>query len=173
MLGATLMAGVGLAAPAVGQAASKLINGKQLKANTVTGKQIKESTLGTVPHAKLATSLPPLVWHPLTLINGWTTYNAAAHRPAYAIDAQGIVHLEGVIMGGPNPANDQVAAFVLPPAASPRTGSTIDLPVESQSGAVADLEVFKGGGYPTYAGSVTSTEVQSQFSLEGVSFAIN
>jgi hypothetical protein len=37
----------------------------------VTGKQVKESTLGTVPHAVSAQRLPAAKPHNLKLINGW------------------------------------------------------------------------------------------------------
>lgn len=73
---------VGLAMPAAGHEARRLINGSlikkhsivgdRLKNNTVTGAQIKESTLHAVPRAKLATKLPAMRWHQLALVNGWT-----------------------------------------------------------------------------------------------------
>jgi hypothetical protein len=53
------------------------IPGNRLMVNSLTGRQIKESTLGTVPTATLAATaskLPPLKWHPVTLENGWQNY---------------------------------------------------------------------------------------------------
>ena len=70
------------------------LSGNRLKHNTVTGYEIAESSLGTVPRAK---SLPALVWHPLTLINGWTNLWAPTRVPAYAVDGQGLVHLRGSV----------------------------------------------------------------------------
>jgi hypothetical protein len=77
---------VGLAALAVGRAASHLISGasikphsisgNRLKPNTLTGQQIKESTLGVVPVAKRAEGLRPLTWHNLTLLNGWRLFTS-------------------------------------------------------------------------------------------------
>jgi hypothetical protein len=78
---------VGLAVPAAAREAGHLINGRsiavqsipgnRLMVNSLTGRQIKESTLGTVPTATLAATaskLPPLKWHPVTLENGWQNY---------------------------------------------------------------------------------------------------
>jgi hypothetical protein len=117
---------VGLAAPAAGREASHLISGNtikrhsiagdRLKNNTLTGKQIKESTLGTVPKAK---SLPALKWHVIThYLNGWhqDTNDANTLSVAYAIDAQGVVHLRGTISGGTEGDN----AFALPANAAPK-----------------------------------------------------
>jgi hypothetical protein len=98
---------------------SHSISGSKLKNNTLTGKQIKESTLGVVPKAK---SLPALVWHPLTLENGWENSNLATDSvPAYAVDAQGIVHLRGAIEGG----TDNGVAFTLPTSLDPTYGISV------------------------------------------------
>ena len=95
--------------------AQRTLSGNRLKHNTVTGYEIAESSLGTVPRAK---SLPPLVWHDLTLINGWTNYWGTAHAPAYAVDAQGLVHLRGFVdhLAG-SPVGNAIAA--LPPTLAP------------------------------------------------------
>jgi hypothetical protein len=118
---------VGLAAPAAGREASHLISGTtikkhsiagdRMKNNTLTGKQIKESTLGTVPRAK---TLPPLKWHPIThFLNGWKAApkDAGTLSVAYAVDAQGVVHLRGAITGGIEGDN----AFALPAALAPKS----------------------------------------------------
>jgi hypothetical protein len=120
---------VGLAVPAAARETGHLINGNsikvhsiagdRLKANTLTGAQIKESTLGAVPRATVAVTaskLPPLVWHTITTFeNGWSDYNFESHPAAWAVDAQGIVHLRGVVFGGA--LNDP--AFALPLAVAP------------------------------------------------------
>jgi hypothetical protein len=55
----TLALIVALGGTAAAQTAStqKKINGSQIKANSITGKQVKESTLATVPRAKSASQL--------------------------------------------------------------------------------------------------------------------
>ena len=114
---------IGLEAPAAAhQIASKVngstikkhsIAGNRLKNNTVTGKQVKESTLGVVPEAK---TLPKLVWHKLALQNPWVAYSTLYYDvPSYAVDAQGIVHLQGVLTGGLS----ATIAFTLPKNARP------------------------------------------------------
>jgi hypothetical protein len=78
--------------------AKHTLSGNRLRADTVTGNQVAESTLKTVPSANRAAHLPPLGWHNLSLLNGWTDYNDPGREPAYAVDAQGIVHLRGAIL---------------------------------------------------------------------------
>jgi hypothetical protein len=66
-----------------------------LRLNTVTGAEVAEGKLGKVPKANLAYHLPKLVWHKLTLVNDWENANSNLRAPAWAVDAQGIVHLRG------------------------------------------------------------------------------
>jgi hypothetical protein len=136
---------VGLAAPSAAIEAGHLINGasiknhtisgKKLQHNTVTGKQIKESTLGTVPAAVRANRLPALTWHALTLQPGWVG------SPEYAVDAQGIVHLQGDIevVNPPGP----VVAFTLPSAARPTV--PIDLAADENGGLTGALHIKASG----------------------------
>lgn len=57
--------------------------------------------LGPDPHIS-----PPLTtdanrkWNDLTLINGWSAYGSSTSFPAYWLDAQGFVHIEGAMDGG-------------------------------------------------------------------------
>jgi hypothetical protein len=168
---------VGLAMPAAAHEASHLINGNtiknhtiagvKLKANTVTGAQIKESTLATVPRATLATKLPPLVWHPLTLQNGWASAGSYFGTPSYAVSAQGIVYLKGAIGGGSSGS----LAFTLPAGARPAGG--VDL--VAYGNAVSSVALWlgtDGGVYPQddvdHAGSAGSFT-----GLSGLSFPTN
>jgi hypothetical protein len=167
---------VGLAVPAAGREANLLINGasiakhsiagNRLKANTLTGKQIKESSLGTVPRAK---SLTKLVWHPITLENGWVSGSGGPppnyRSPAYAIDAQGLVHFRGTLEGG-------VAgtyAFVLPKAAAPRAGLVIDTPMMASGGNAGFLLISSDGVAPSQ-GQATAADVEDLSVLEGITF---
>jgi hypothetical protein len=165
---------VGLAAPAAGREASHLINGNtiqkhsiagdRLKNNTVTGKQIKESTLGIVPEAE---TLPPLKWHKITgFTNGWENDNAEGELTAsWAIDAQGTVHLRGVISGG----DVGQPAFTLPPAASP-PASLFESGIVA-SGAPGDLDIAASGVVTPYQGiDATGSEVQDFSGLDGLTF---
>ena len=60
--------------------ATRTLSGNRLRLNTVTDKEVAN-----------------LVWHPLTLVNEWVNYNGNQRRPAWALDAQGIVHLRGAL----------------------------------------------------------------------------
>lgn len=177
---------VGLAVPAAAHEAGHLIDGRsiavqsipgnRLKVNTVTGRQIKESTLGTVPsaeHATTATSatkLPALVWHPITTFeNNWVDFGVPERPAAYAVDTQGIVHLRGVIKGG----SSGTAAFTLP--ASVDVGSDeIFIPVVSDDNSyISAIEIFDGSVYPTSGGGDPSDAVTGFTGLDGVTFSAN
>ena len=162
---------VGLAAPAGAHVVRELahrIDGSSIKkdslpgnrivSNSVTGKQIAESTLGHVPYATkagTAAKLPPLVWHNLTLANGWS-HVLGDRTPAYAVDAERIVHLRGAMCCGTT-----TRAFTLP--ASARPGKTAYLLVFSQGAYAAELAVLPtgkayvnpGGGAPRTAQQVS------------------
>jgi hypothetical protein len=164
---------VGLALPAAAHEASSLINGKsiavrslpgdRLKNNTLTGKQIKESTLGTVPKAK---HLPALVWHRLTLKNGWVSGSIATpgyRAPAYAVDAQGLVHFRGTMAGG----NAGTVAFTLPKALRPKKGLFISSPMLASGAKEALLTITATGAMPG-PGDASSTDVTDLSILEGI-----
>jgi hypothetical protein len=105
------------------------LSGNRLRSHTLTGAQINLSRLGVVPaaaqaaqasnatnaaHATVAdtaNALPALSWVPLTLTNGWIdTFGPNDSRtPAMAIDAQGVVHLRGVIRNDGTAPPDQFA----------------------------------------------------------------
>lgn len=168
---------VGLAMPAAAHEAGHLIDGKtiknytitgkKLKNNTVTGKQVKESTLGTVPKATLATKLPPLVWHPLTLVNSWTSVGTSFGTPSYAVSAQGIVYLKGGIGGG----TSGTTAFTLP--ANARPAQIDDLVSYGHANSAVALYVYPAGDvhpqddidHSGFAGDFTG--------LSGLSFPTN
>jgi hypothetical protein len=140
---------VGLAVPAAAHEAGSLINGKsiaiqslpgnRLKVNTVTGRQVKESTLGTVPRAKVANSLPPLKWHRITtFLNGWGPYPDDLPLPGYALDVQGLVHLRGYISGG---AVGETA-FTLPASVTGPSGG-VYFPVVCKGPSVGTMNIFE------------------------------
>jgi hypothetical protein len=169
---------VGLAAPAAGREASHLINGSsikqhsiagdRLKNNTVTGAQIKESTLGTVPKAATATKLPPLKWHLVKFADGsgWTNATTPGNRPAaYAVDAQGIVHLRGAITGG----TYDLPAFKLPASVAP-SNLILDMPFVAYAGTEGSLLIQGGEVIPFAAQGGTPANVTTLTDLEGVTF---
>jgi hypothetical protein len=171
---------VGLTAPAGAHAVRGLapqIDGSSIKkdsmpgnrivSNSVTGTQIAESTLGHVPYANkagTAAKLSPLVWHKLTLAGGWSVISNDG-APAYAVDAQGIVHLRGAICCGTG-----TQAFSLPAGARP--SKIAYLLVFSQGAYAAELAVLPTGKAYLYPGAgAPSTSTTSLTSLDGVTFA--
>lgn len=63
--------------------ARRTLSGNRLRLNTVAGKEVAN-----------------LVWHRLTLVDGWQNYWGTERRPAWALDAQNVVHLRGAIWNG-------------------------------------------------------------------------
>jgi hypothetical protein len=128
------------------------LSGNRLRDHTVTGQQIKA-----------------LVWHPLTLENGWTAYGAPYDvTPAYAKDAQGFVHLRGTLSGSARTS----ALFAHLPAAVRPTSAHAWVTVSSTNGSynpqVANLDISgSDGSIIVYFGpGATGAFV----SLEGVQF---
>jgi hypothetical protein len=163
---------VGLAAPAAASEASHLISGsqiknhtvtgKKLKNNTVTGKQVKESTLGIVPEAK---KLPPLRWHNVTAFrNGWANLPNFG-KAGYALDAQGVIHLRGVIGGG----TSDTEAFVIP---GTHISGSIILPAQANEG-VGVLKIESDGSVIPTNQQDDSEDVNGGVALDGVTFAAN
>lgn len=105
------------------------LSGNRLKNDSVTGKKIKESTLGKVPSAAKADSLPALVWHPITLTSSFTTFSTALYGgPAmYAKDALGFVHLKGALHGATTDNRLQIGT--LPSGFRPADGGWVPLGV--------------------------------------------
>jgi hypothetical protein len=158
---------VGLAMPAAARETRHLINGNTIKPNTVTGKQIKESTLGTVPSARKAASVPRLKWHALPLGAGWSNDGASADRLAsYAIDIQGLVHFKGEV----HCATTCGVLFVLPKAAAPSV--QLDLPIYTNENNVGEADVKTTGEvnvFDTHSATAGSAAYYSV--LDGVVYA--
>ena len=179
-----------------GYAATK-INGKtlkdrsvpsaKLKRDSVSGSEIAEATLQTVPRAAsagradsaaradsagradsaaqadTAADLPDLTFENLALENGWTTY-VDTRAPAAALDAQGIVHLRGGIY---QPSGSIPIVFTLPPQLRPSTG--VYVPVDLVNGHPGRLAIEPGGTVYVIAAGPTS-DARAFTSLEGVTF---
>jgi hypothetical protein len=122
----------------------RTLSGNRLRLNTVTGNEIAN-----------------LQWHRIALINGWQNYNNN-RAPAWAIDAQGIVHFRGAIESG------SVAQFAtLPPAVRP--ASAIYVSTNMTSSAVGRIEIDPGG--EAYVEAPGGLNLAQDFtSLDGVSY---
>jgi hypothetical protein len=163
---------IGLAAPAMAHqvnVAAQKISGGDLTPNSVTGKQIKESTLATVPRATVASKLTAPTWHKIThFSNGWADFPAGLDiRPAaYSVDAQGIVHLRGAITGG----KSEHTAFTLP-ASVVSHSANLYIPIDTNDHYIGMLQIMAGDVTPTNAQGVGIDEAKTYTGLEGVSFA--
>jgi hypothetical protein len=136
-----LFVALGGSAFAATQLAKNSVGSKQLKKNAVTtakikkeavtGAKIKLSSVGTVPSAAVANSLPPA--EPIHLVgtpgqppfeNGSKEY-AETTIPLQPVgfykDREGIVHLEGVATVG-NSSSGFTSIFTLPPGFRPAPG---------------------------------------------------
>lgn len=164
---AVLALTVGLAAPAAAGQVVHKISGKQLKPNTVTGKQVKESTLSTVPRATTARHLAAPKHHELTLANGWLNDADEAEGPAsYTIDAQGYVHLEGAISGVGSSSNQ---AITLDVAARPKHDMYV--PVVQNNFYVGTLYVPVDGEVVIYNAGGAPPDNQTHYtSLDGATW---
>ena len=153
------------------------LSGSSLKSNSVTGKQIKESTLGIVPRATTAVraaeaaSLPALVWHPITTFeNNWGNYPVGARNVAYAVDAQGIVHFKGTLACSSTAGVGQ-PAFTLPATVAP-TQTQEYFAVVVGGGSLSAVEINTDGEVEPLQSPVASlNEVAGFVSLEGITFS--
>ena len=136
-------------------AATALVNGDALIArHTLSGDRLRN-------HTVTGQQLKALVWHPLTLENGWTVYPARGFgaTPAYAMDAEGFVHLRGTLDGA---AQTSIVAATLPVGFRPRHGAW--MPVGSFD---VNLFILSAGAMEV----INGTGANDVFvSLEGVQF---
>jgi hypothetical protein len=164
--------GAVLGAPAAGFAASiaHKIDGSQIKHNSVTGTQIKESTLSAVPTAKTVKKLPALQWQPVTLINGWTSAHGVdvGRDPAVALSSEGIVYMRGSIAAA-SPSDDIV--FVMPTAMRPTTGAVL-VPVDESFANTGRLEVTPEGNVTVADDPEHDGTAKEYVSLEGISYPL-
>ena len=101
-----------------------------MKNGTLTGAQINASTLGTVPTAQTANSIvPPEGWHMVGAPGepGFETTwnNDSPHElesAGFYKDREGVVHLKGVVAGGPGGGG---TIFSLPAGYRPASGKVI------------------------------------------------
>ena len=144
-----------------GATAATMINGSRLVNNTVTSAKI---TNGTLQKA----DMKPVAWKPLTLANGWTTYGSGTYgtNPQYTKDANGFVHLRGVLSGS-SKTSDILGS--LPTGFRPPGGAWV--PVGHSNGAfnpsTANVFIQTNGNLQWLPGSGTDPVFVS---LEGVTF---
>jgi hypothetical protein len=111
------------------------VTGAKVKNRTLTGKQINAATLGTVPSATLADSIPPAEATHLVGAPGEPEFengslNSGSKGPlkvqsvGFYKDHEGIVHLQGVANVDTGPG--LVSVFTLPPGYRPAPGVVLE-----------------------------------------------
>jgi hypothetical protein len=118
--------------------------------DSITGADIKESTLGPVPalaapealHQVGASGQPPFQ-------NGWKNYGFSSAPAAFYKDREGVVHLQGTITGATTTPS---SVFSLPPGYRPAvTQEFAALTVDSgPTRVINQLEVQSGGDVVLY-----------------------
>jgi hypothetical protein len=137
----------------------KSLSGNRLKANTVKGSKIKESSLDTVPAAQRATTVPTPSLNTFAYGPEWSqnVQESANNRGAgWRKDVSGFVHLQGNLVG------DGVAQLVATLPTGARPGSGIVFSVLGTGGP--NTVIISANGEITVDPGVTF------LSVDGISF---
>lgn len=125
----------------------RTLSGNRLRLDTLTGKEVAN-----------------LSWHNLTLINNWHR-DGDFHRPAWAVDVQGIVHLRGAMHESAPTSNE----FAILPA-SIRPTKDVDVETGATNAAPARLILMPSGA--AFVQDTNSGVDASGFtSLDGVTYS--
>jgi hypothetical protein len=188
--GATAIAAVELGANSVGTKQLKpnavtkakikknAVTTAKIKKDAVTGAKVKESTLGTVPSANLANSIPPA--EPTHLVgapgepgfeNGGQNLGSLAgfgtNPVGFYKDHEGIVHLQGWALAGPG-TSGLSSLFTLPPGYRPAAGVVMIL------SPLSGVATFIGGTGASLSGidlnGKVAGEEEELVVLDGITF---
>jgi hypothetical protein len=107
----------------------------------------------------------PVVWHKLTLTNGWKYGGFGSLHAAYYVDAAHIVHLRGSARLG----TAGKAVFTLPSSARP-THAISELTYAS-GGVAAAISVAPNGQVTVFDQTGTEAAVRDFTSFDGISFS--
>jgi hypothetical protein len=156
------------------------ITAAKVKNGTLTGTQINASTLGTVPTAQTANSVvPPEGWHLVGAAgepgfeSSWENVPAgppfAFESAGFYKDREGVVHLKGVVKGGP-----AGIIFHLPAGYRPASGKVlVRLTICSGVGcteSTGGILIAGPGVAPNADGAVLAPSGATTTSLEEISF---
>ncbi|HEX5525739.1 MAG TPA: hypothetical protein VFX44_00910 [Solirubrobacterales bacterium] len=150
----------------------------KIKADAVTGAKVKESTLGTVPSATLANSIPPAEPTHVVGAPGEPAFEAGSssvgaveglkfNPVGFYKDHEGIVHLQGWAFVGKNGAS-QTPVFTLPPGYRPAAG-TIEIFEQVQGAPVLVGGTGASFGPVDASGKVIGEEEEIAV-LDGITF---
>jgi len=172
------LTGTGLAGYAAGKGdgdsliKKKSLSGNRLRPETVTGRQVKESSLGKVPaataadrattatHASAADTTPAGVLNAPSYTSGWGDNTGFAARTAgFRKDASGYVHLEGAVSRS---TGAETVIATLPVGFRP--SDYVNFPVTSQGPTLGFVSVEPDGDIHFDSGN------PGFVSLEGITF---
>jgi hypothetical protein len=108
----------------------------------------------------------PVVWHQLTLANGWQYGGFGSLHAAYYVDASHIVHLRGSARLGPAGK----AVFILPKAARP--AHAISELLYASGGAAGAITINPSGKTFVFDQTGTNSAVRDFTSFDGLSYSL-
>jgi hypothetical protein len=108
----------------------------------------------------------PVVWHKLTLTNGWKYGGFGSFHAAYYIDASHVVHLRGSARIG----TADKAVFTLPPSARP--AHAISELTYASGGVAAAISIQPNGQVAVFDQTPTGSAVRDFTSFDGISFSL-
>jgi hypothetical protein len=148
----------------------------KIKKDAVTGAKVNEATLGTVPSANLANSIPPAEGTHLVGAPGEPPFESGSHNlgstgpfnlnpVGFYKDHEGIVHLQGIAEGG---KSSPTFVFTLPAGFRPAAGKALLLEQFTEAGAI----IFGGSTFAEgfdLSGKVLGGSEQAVV-LDGITF---
>jgi hypothetical protein len=111
--------------------------------------------------------LPQLVWHKLTLVNNWVNFNGTARPPAWARDAQGVIHFRGAIM---ETANTNAQFTTLP--ASIRPAVALWLVTDLLNAAPGRIDIATSG-VVTVEAATNAAAARGLTNLDGITYSLH
>ncbi|HEY3902385.1 MAG TPA: hypothetical protein VGM14_00580 [Streptosporangiaceae bacterium] len=108
----------------------------------------------------------PVVWHQLTLTNGWKYGGFGSFHAAYYVDASHIVHLRGSARIG----KASKPVFTLPSRARP--GHAISEIIYASGGIAAAISIGTNGHVSVFDQTDTDSAVRDFTSFDGLSFSL-
>ncbi|MGN6663510.1 MAG: hypothetical protein ACTHK6_04795 [Solirubrobacterales bacterium] len=154
------------------------VTGAKIKKDTVTGAKVNESTLGTVPSASFANSIPPAEPTHFVGAPGEPPFEGGSHNlgasgplglndVGFYKDHEGIVHLQGIAETGKATVGGVASVFTLPPGYRPASGKAVIFEMVNEAGTIiAGSNVFFEGDL---SGKVLGGE-ENLVVLDGITF---
>jgi len=140
------------------------LSGNRLKADSVTGKEVAEGSLGVVPsaanaanaaRAALADAVPVPAFHPLATSPGWTALTGV-RALGWRKDVSGVVHLQGQVRRTSGSSAD---IATLPPEIRPDADACVL--AFTAGGTVGSVCIYNSGLLQFFSGDPFSVTLES------------